>query len=146
MSTKSVNGIRPTKDANFLEIAKVISKRATCGRRAVGCVITDIDGYILSTGYNGTPKGLPHCSDIGCNTGSKPGENLDSCMALHAEQNAIARLRSPNEAYTLYCTTEPCISCLKLILATNIKRVVYKESYVTNNSLIGLSKLDWIKL
>lgn len=129
-----------------MDIAKVLSKRSTCKRRDVGCVITDINGYILSTGYNGVPKGIHHCEQLHCSGDYKSGEGLDSCNALHAEQNAIARLREPFEAHTLYCTTEPCVSCLKLLLATNIKRVVFEESYPGDRNLISLSNIEWVKL
>jgi len=137
---------RPTKDRNFMEIAEVIAKRATCQRRSVGCVIVDSYGYILSTGYNGVPRLVNHCKELGCSTGATSGSNLDSCNALHAEQNAIARLREPLEADTLYCTTEPCTSCLKLLLATNIKRVVFKETYPGERKLIDLSGIQWEQL
>ena len=119
-----------------MDIAAVLSWRTTCGRKAVGCVITDEDGFILSTGYNGVPKGTPHCAQLGC---KDLGDN--TCGALHAEQNAIARLRSVG--HTLYCTTEPCRHCTKLIIAARIKRVVYSESYpdkrIENN-------IAWIKI
>ena len=137
---------RPTKDQTFMEIAEVLAKRATCQRRSVGCVITDANGYILSTGYNGVPKGVHHCEQLHCSDGSKSGENLDKCAALHAEQNAIARLREPFEAHTLYCTTEPCTSCLKLMLATSIKRVVFKHAYPGERKLVALSNISWEQL
>lgn len=136
--------MRPTKDENFMEIAKVIAKRSTCKRRKVGCVITDVNGYILSTGYNGVPKKVHHCEELYCGSiKHESGKNLDTCAALHAEQNAIARLRESLEAHTMYSTTEPCVSCLKLILATGIKRVVFAERYNNSSELITLSKLRW---
>lgn len=133
---------RLTRDEMWLNVASVVAKRGNCLRRQVGCVITDINGYILSTGYNGVPAGFQHCDELKCSNGAVTGKNLDSCNALHAEQNAIARLKEPLAAHNLYCTTEPCVSCLKLILATNIKRVVFLERY--ENSSILISNLEWI--
>lgn len=138
--------MRPTKDEMFMEIAHVLARRATCQRRSVGCVIVDYDGIILSTGYNGTPKRMPHCSELNCSAGAVSGVDMDSCMALHAEQNAIARLRSPDEAWTMYCTTEPCTSCLKLLLATTIRRVVFQESYDSKRPLIAITGLEWCQI
>lgn len=135
--------MRPSVDENMLEVAEVIAKRGNCLRRQVGCVITDINNYILSTGYNGVPKSFPHCEAIGCSRNAVSGKNMDSCNALHAEQNAIARLKEPLAAHTLYCTTEPCISCLKLILATGIKRVVFSEVYHGADSILT-STLEWV--
>lgn len=135
---------RISKDEMFLQICDVLSKRATCLRRGVGCVIVDKNGYILSTGYNGVPGRLPHCSELGCFVNCAPGESIDSCNAVHAEQNAIARLDKYEDANMLYCSTEPCVSCLKLILVTNIKRVVFSNKYVTNSELIKLSKIEWV--
>lgn len=135
--------MRPTRDQNMLEVARVISKRGTCNRRLVGAVIVDEHGFILSTGYNGVPRKVLHCSELHCSDNSVPGKNLDSCMALHAEQNAIAQLRNPMEAHTLYCTTEPCISCLKLILATGIQRVVFEDSYPGERKLLALTNISW---
>lgn len=121
---------RPTKDQWFMEISEVTAKRATCPRRQVGAVIVDHKGYVLSTGYNGTPNGIAHCIDEPCEGAHcASGSGLDLCQALHAEQNAIARLKEPFAAETMYVTTAPCMSCTKLALATSIKRVVFKSDY-----------------
>lgn len=136
--------MRISKDEMFLQICDILAKRATCLRRGVGCVITDEKGYAISTGYNGTPSGMPHCSELGCCSNSAVGENLDSCNAIHAEQNAIARLSKHEQAHTLYCSTEPCTSCLKLILVTGVKRVVFSNKYATSSKLIGLSNIEWV--
>lgn len=121
---------RPGYDAWFLEIAAVVAKRSSCARRAVGCVIVDAECRILSTGYNGVPSGVSHCTLIEC-PGARmdSGSGLDVCEALHAEQNALARLEQVRQAHTLYCTTSPCISCTKLIAATGIQRIVALEPY-----------------
>lgn len=123
-----------------MEIAEVTAKRATCARRRVGAVIVDHRGYILSAGYNGLPAGFPHCIEKPCEGAHYPsGQGLDLCQSLHAEQNAIARLREPFEAETLYCTTAPCISCTKLALATSIKRIVFKSDYPSSGRELWLA-------
>jgi dCMP deaminase len=100
----------------------------------VGAVIAK-DKRIISTGYNGAPRNLEHCLDIGC---IRDQENIESgtrheiCRAIHAEQNAIiqAALHGiSTRGSTLYCTHQPCILCTKMIINANIIRVVFKESY-----------------
>lgn len=121
---------RPDYDSWFMEIALVVSLRSTCARRAVGAVIVDIENRILSTGYNGVPSGVRHCTEVPCEGASLPsGSGLDVCQALHAEQNAIARLERVRQAHTLYCTTSPCMMCTKLIAATPIRRIVAMQAY-----------------
>ena len=122
--------MRPSIEEYMLYIAKEVSKRATCSRRAVGAVITDEVNHILSTGYNGVPKGQPHCIDQPCQGVDLPsGYGLDICKAQHAEVNAIAHCRDLRSASILYVTVSPCMSCLKLIAATNIRRIVAAEIY-----------------
>lgn len=122
---------RPTYDKWWMEIAHVVAKRSTCVRRRVGCVIVSEDNRILATGYNGVPAGARHCLDSPCpGANEQSGSGLDLCHALHAEQNAIARLESVDKAHTLYCTTAPCIPCTKLAAAINIRRIVAAEDYV----------------
>ena len=110
----------PKIDKMCMEVAQVMAKQSTCLRRQVGCVIVDINGYILSTGYNGTPSGEPHCDERNC-------LGRPTCNAIHAEQNAIARLTLPRDAWALYCTTKPCLACQKLISVTSIELVIYGE-------------------
>lgn len=99
-----------------MDMAITLAKYSTCTRLDVGCVVTDANGYILSTGYNGAPSGHEHCSEHNCTF-------QETCDAVHAEQNAIARLHS--QGHTLYCTVKPCRACQKLIAAAGIHRVVY---------------------
>lgn len=121
---------RPDYDRWFMEIAQVVASRSTCARRAVGAVIVDEGNRILSTGYNGVPAGVHHCTHTHCPGANAPsGQGLDLCQALHAEQNAIARLQDVRSAHTLYCTTAPCMSCTKLIAATPIQRIVAAAPY-----------------
>lgn len=131
---------RPSWDEYFMEIAHVVKKRSTCLRRQVGAVIVK-ERQILSTGYNGAPRGLLHCIDIGCQReklGIPSGERHELCRATHAEQNAIVQAAysgiSIKDA-TVYCTTMPCVLCSKMIINAGIKRVVFEGSYPDGMSL-----------
>ncbi|MEA3305685.1 MAG: dCMP deaminase family protein [Candidatus Omnitrophota bacterium] len=131
MAKKSV---RPGWDEYFLEIAGLISKRSTCLRRQVGALLVK-DKRILATGYNGTPKGLPHCLDIGClreQLGIPSGERQELCRGLHAEQNALlqASLHGVRvDGSVLYCTNQPCIICAKMLINAGIKEVIILRGY-----------------
>jgi dCMP deaminase len=93
-------------------------------------VITDHLNHILSTGYNGVPSGQPHCIDFPCEGIEFPsGYGLDLCKAQHAEVNAIVQCRDLQSANTIYITVSPCMSCMKMIAATNIRKIVTKELY-----------------
>ena len=84
---------RPDWDHYFMEIAQVVSKRSTCLRRSVGAVIVK-NKQILATGYNGTPKGMPHCGEVGClreQLHVPSGKNHELCRGIHAEQNAVVQ-------------------------------------------------------
>ncbi len=128
--TQSSRTARPFKEYTLAKVARVISERSTCRRRQVGCVIANKMGWILATGYNGIARGLPHCTENSCpGVGFPSGTNLDMCQATHAEQSAIVQLRFPLEAFILISTTAPCISCVKLILITSIKHILYVDPY-----------------
>ena len=128
---------RPTVDQYFMEIAIAAAKRATCVRRRVGCVIVDNDNYILSVGYNGVPRASTHCIDHPCaGASSSTGSGLDLCQAIHAEQNALVRLQNHKTVGTVYCTTEPCVACSKLILATSCTKVVFAQEYKSSGRLL----------
>lgn len=116
---------RPSWDEYFMELAKSVSTRATCRRRSVGAVIAR-NRRILSTGYNGAPRGVPHCEEYGCDITQR-------CqLAAHAEQNAIAQAAANGvscEGATLYVTCQPCNACAKLIINSGIQRVVFEGDY-----------------
>ena len=125
---------RKSKDVYFAEIADLVSSRSTCLRNQVGAVIVK-ESQILSTGYNGAPKNLPHCSEVGClrdELGVKPGERHELCRGLHAEQNAIIQAAyhgtSVRDA-VIYCTTRPCSICTKMIINAGIQEIIYIEEY-----------------
>ncbi len=126
--------MRPSWDEYFMGIARLVSTRSTCLRRQVGAVIVR-DRRILTTGYNGPPKGIAHCDVVGClreQMGIPSGQRLDICRALHAEQNAIiqAALHGVStEGAMIYVTHQPCFTCAKMIINAGIVRVVYGEGY-----------------
>lgn len=129
--------MRPSYDSYFLALAVVASKMATCARRQVGCVITDKNRFVLSTGFNGPPKHFPHCDleSSFCQGAKYPsGEGLSFCEAIHAEINALLQCKDSMAIKTLYCTTEPCRDCTKAILNTGCERVVFLENYAHGDS------------
>jgi dCMP deaminase len=126
---------RPTWDEYFMEVANTVAKRATCDRGKSGCVIAR-DKQILVTGYVGSPRGLPHCDDVGHLMKKVLHEDdriTQHCMrTVHAEQNAIcqaARLGISLEGSTLYCRMTPCRTCAMLIINCGIVRVVAERKY-----------------
>lgn len=135
--------MRESKEQYFLKIARLVATRATCPRRSVGCVITSINNHIMSTGYNGVPKGFPHCIEHSCGgESSKSGQNLTSCMATHAEQNALLQCPNVMDIGVIYITTSPCITCAKLIANTSCYKVVYSEEYSDKSGIEMLNKLN----
>lgn len=122
--------MRPDWDQYFMAIAKVVATRATCDRKHVGAVVVR-ERRILSTGYNGSPPGQPHCDDVGHLLREIDGRQ--SCArSIHAEDNAIfaaARFGQATQGATMYVTAQPCLNCAKAILSAGIQRVVYGEPY-----------------
>lgn len=125
---------RPSWDKYFMEIAHLVKERSTCLRRKVGAVLVK-ERRILATGYNGAPKGLPHCEAVGClreKMKVPSGERQELCRGLHAEQNAIVQAAVfgvSTRGATLYTTTYPCVVCAKLIINAEIKEVTYDDEY-----------------
>lgn len=125
---------RPDWDSYFLTIASVVATRSTCLRRRVGAVIVR-DRQIVSTGYNGAPKGTPHCEEVGClraKLSVPSGERHEICRGSHAEINAIAQaaaVGSSTAGGTIYCTHEPCVFCTKAIINAAIERIVFIHPY-----------------
>lgn len=117
-----------------MEITRVVATRSTCLRRRVGALLVR-DKRILSSGYNGTPRSLKHCSAVGClreQMGIPSGQRQELCRGLHAEQNAIvhAAYHGINIAgSTLYVTHQPCLTCAKMIINAGIERIIYAGDY-----------------
>ncbi|MDP7454655.1 MAG: deaminase [Candidatus Peribacteraceae bacterium] len=129
------NEDRPTFDEIFMEIAYIWGKRSTCLRRNVGAVIAK-DKQQLTAGYNGAPKGVPHCAQLGGCLREKlnipSGQRHEICRGTHAEQNAItqaAKFGINIEGATLYCNCFPCVICTKMIINAGIVTVVYDSDY-----------------
>ncbi len=125
---------RPTWDEYFMGIARMVGMRSNCIKRKVAAVIVK-DKRIISTGYNGTPRGVKNCNEGGCprcNSFGSQGTNLAECVCSHAEENAItqAAYHGVNiKDATLYTTYSPCLMCTKMIINSGIKEVVYNVEY-----------------
>jgi len=126
---------RITLDEYFMRMAQLVKMRGTCRRRKVGAVIVR-DKMVVSTGYNGAPRGVPHCSsETGCLTDDEAiaqGRRASVCMAAHAEINAIVQAGYNNVSVkggTLFCTTFPCNFCSKALVNAGVREIVYEEGY-----------------
>jgi len=109
-----------------MQIARTVATRATCPRASVGCVLVR-EHRILTTGYNGAPRGVAHCTEAGCIIAN------DHCLrATHAEANAVVQgaLHGVSlEEAIAYCTHQPCVNCSKLLISAGIARIVYETPY-----------------
>lgn len=142
---------KPDWDQYFLKIAHIVKERADCLRRQVGAVIVK-DFRILATGYNGTPHRIKNCSEGGCqrcllrHKGKlKRGEDEESCICLHAEQNAIiqaAYLGISTKDATLYSTSNPCSTCAKMIINAGIIQVICLKNHYDNKGINLLKKAE----
>ena len=118
----------------FMRIAYLVAERSTCLRRKVGAIAVK-DKRICATGYNGVPSNLPHCLDIGClreQLGVPSGQRHELCRGLHAEQNVIiqAATHGVNIAGAIiYCTTQPCLICTKMLINVGVAEVYFAEAY-----------------
>ncbi|MBC7197215.1 MAG: cytidine/deoxycytidylate deaminase family protein [Deferribacterales bacterium] len=145
--------MRPDWDKYFLELTDVVKKRSTCLRRQVGAIIVK-DNHILSTGYNGVPTKISHCSEVGClreKLKVPSGERHELCRGLHAEQNAIIQAAlhgvSIKDA-TIYTNTKPCSICTKMIINAGIKRIVYQIDYSDKlaDELLAETDIELVKI
>lgn len=134
-------------DEYFMKITEDVSERSTC-RRKVGAIIT-VDNKIKTTGYNGAPKGLFHCEDMGgcirTKNNIKSGTHQEICRAVHAEQNAIIQAAVDGikiKGGTLYVNTFPCSICTRMIINAEIKRIVYLSDYEDKLSKEMLEETD----
>ena len=149
---QNTNLKRPDWDHYFMEIAHVAARRSNCGRRQVAAVIVK-DHRIISTGYNGTPRGIKNCYEGGCprcnNENIESGASLGECICSHGEENAIVQAAyhgiSVKDA-TLYTTYSPCLLCAKMIINSGIKEVVYHERYSIDDLSMSLLKQANIKV
>jgi dCMP deaminase len=126
---------RPSWDEYFMKIVEIVGTRGTCDRFRGGCVITK-NKRIITTGYAGSPVGLPHCDEVGheMHTVTHEGDKQSRhCIrTAHAEQNAIceaARMGIALDGGTLYCKMTPCYTCAKMIINAGIKKVICAQDY-----------------
>jgi dCMP deaminase len=144
---------RISYDEMFINVAKEISKRSTCCRKQVGSILVSEKKKIISCGWNGVPTGKTHCYDtFGENEIAKPdfykthGE-WSKYNELHSELNCIIHCdRDKLKTSTLYTTLSPCSECAKIIIASEIKRVVYMELYDRDQKGIELLKFNEIQI
>jgi len=135
---------RLSKTEYFLKMLDLVAARSTCIRRAVGAIITDRDGHILSTGYNGVPRDFDHCLDLPCQGATDAPGNTSNCMAVHAETNAILQCSSLSRASIMYCSCVPCFVCAKMLSNTEIKTLICLEEYADKRGLEVLLKAGCI--
>jgi len=141
---------RPSISKTFMDVAFTLARRATCGRRQVGCVLVNKRNHILATGYNGVAKGRDHCIDSPCAGANLPsGEGHDICEAIHAEQNALLQCSDVYNIADCYTTTAPCMACVKLLLNTSCHRIFFNEGYEVHGDARKLwerAGRSWIQL
>jgi len=134
---------RPEWDEYFMNIAKVVASRSNCIKRKVAAIIVK-DFRVVSTGYNGTPKGAKNCNEGGCprcNSLAQSGTALEECLCCHGEENAITQAAyhgTSLKGSTLYTTFAPCLLCTKMIINSGISEVVYNQEYPLNDRALAL--------
>lgn len=127
---------RPSWDDYFMNIALVVATRSNCRTRHVAAIVVK-DKRIISTGYNGTPRGTKNCNEGGCErcanrTLATAGQNLDECTCCHGEENAIVQAAFHGislKGGALYSTFSPCLTCSKMIINGGIREVIYNSGY-----------------
>lgn len=142
---------RPGWDQYFMDIAKVAASRSNCLKRKVAAIIVR-EKRIISTGYNGTPRGVKNCNEGGCprcNSMADSGTQLGECLCSHAEENSIVQAAyhgiSVKEA-SLYSTFSPCLICTKMIINAGIREVVYNLDYPLHNAARNLLEEAGVEL
>lgn len=125
---------RPGWDEYFMDIARTVASRSNCVKRKVAAVVT-LDKRIISTGYNGTPRGTTNCNEGGCprcNDLALGGTRLDECVCSHAEENAITQAAYHGVSLkggTVYTTFSPCLQCTKMIINAGLAEVIFQSEY-----------------
>lgn len=144
------NLTRPDWDSYFMKIAKDVSERGNCCRRQVGAIIV-VDKRIVTTGYNGTPKGAKNCFDGGCKRcagESTRGQNYGECICCHAEENAIVQAAYHGISIKdskIYCLLSPCLWCAKMIVNAGIVEVIYEHEYTHTDQVKELFDMCNVK-
>lgn len=140
--------MRISHDEYFLNMLDLVASRSTCPRRSVGAIIVDAHNTVLSTGYNGVPRGFDHCTDNPCPGRHDQAGDSSRCLAVHAEQNALLQCHRPDLMHTLYASCSPCFTCAKMIANTSIKRIVCRTFYAESEGVKVLMArgIEFVKL
>ena len=142
---------RPSWDEYFMSIARVVASRSNCVKRRVGAVIV-IDRRVVSTGYNGTPRGVRNCNEGGCsrcNAFAEGGTRLDECLCSHAEENSITQAAYHGVSVrggALFTTLSPCLICTKMIINAGIDEVAYNADYPMGDVSLSLLREAGVKV
>jgi dCMP deaminase len=134
---------RPDWDEYFMSIAQVVASRSNCVKRKVAAVVVK-DRRIISTGYNGTPRGTKNCNEGGCprcNQLAKSGTSLEECFCSHGEENAITQAAyhgTSLKGSSLYSTFSPCLLCTKMIINAGIIEVIFNHDYPLGETALNL--------
>jgi len=154
--------LRPSWEEYFIQIAQLVATRSTCLRRKVGAILVK-DKRILSTGYNGAPRKLAHCAEVGCLRDKlkvgclrdklkiPAGERQEICRGLHAEQNAIIQAALYGisiKGAVLYCTHQPCITCAKMLINAGIKKIIFQGKYPDSlaRKILEEARIELVKI
>ncbi|KAH8912001.1 putative deoxycytidylate deaminase [Coniochaeta sp. PMI_546] len=142
--------LRPSWDTYFMALASLAARRSNCMKRRVGCVLVR-ERRVISTGYNGTPRGLRNCGEGGCgrcNEGQGSGHGLATCLCIHAEENALleAGRERIREGAILYCDTCPCLTCSIKICQVGISEVVYSQGYSMDGDTAAVFREAGVRL
>lgn len=142
--------LRPSWDQYFMQLASLAAQRSNCMKRRVGCVLVR-EKRVISTGYNGTPRGLKNCGEGGCsrcNSGQGSGAALATCLCIHAEENALleAGRERVREGAVLYCDTCPCLTCSIKIAQVGISEVVYSQGYSMDGATAAVFREAGVRL
>ncbi|MDK8281271.1 MAG: deaminase [Peptoniphilus lacrimalis] len=136
--------MRKSWDEYFMEITRLVAQRSTCDRAFVGCVLVNSDHRIVSTGYNGTASGNPHCIDVGHRM--RDGH----CIAtIHAEMNALlycAKEGIPAKGSICYVTHFPCLNCTKALIQAGISAIYYHEAYRVDDYALEILERNNVSL
>jgi dCMP deaminase len=142
---------RPSWDEYFMSIARMVASRSNCVKRKVGAVIT-LDRRIVSTGYNGTPRGTRNCNEGGCprcNTFARSGSSLGDCLCSHGEENAITQAAFHGASVrggTIFTTLCPCLICTKMIINSGIDEVAYNAHYPMGEVSLAMLREAGVKV
>jgi len=152
-----MNEIKFKKVNYFMKVADLTAKNSTCIKKEVGAILVR-DGKLLSTGYNGAPTGIPHCTlQICLRKNYDDNEHPEMCRGVHAEVNCIIQCAIHGTQIghnaILYCTYFPCMSCIKMIINAGIKYIIFENDYemgnlekmkIISDSSLKIYKLNWI--